>query len=90
MQRINLSERLQTLKTPPKKAVRTSERAEILKEFLTILNANIKPPYKPMTPARLGMMLAPVKTKDLYTFLADCKYASNFNSYFWWRFKQDK
>lgn len=90
MEKLNFTERLHTLKTTPKKVVRTSERAEILKEFLTILNANIKPPYKPMTPGRLGMMLAPVKTKDLYTFLAECKYAKNFNSYFWWRFKQGK
>ncbi len=90
MQRLNISDRLNQLKMPPKKAIRTSERAEILKEFLMHLNANIKPPYKPMTPARLGMMLAPMETKYLYIFLADCKYAKNFNSYFWWRFKQDK
>jgi len=82
----------------PKNAPRTganSERATILQEFLEILNSERKPPYKPLTPARLGVMLAPVKTKDLYTFLADCKYfASNkssgaFSRYFWWRFKKD-
>lgn len=81
----------------PKNAPRTganSERATILEEFLKILNSERKPPYKPLTPARLGMMLAPVKTKDLYTFLGECKYsASNkpfgtFSKYFWYCFKK--
>lgn len=75
---------------PPVKSKISNERQEILKEFLTILNSAVKPPYKPMTPARLGMMLAPVKTKELYVFLADCKYASNFSKYFWYSFKSKK
>lgn len=76
-------------KTAPKTGP-TNERATILQEFLEILNRERKPPYKPLTPARLGMMLAPVKTKDLYTFLADCKYAASnkpsgaFSKYFFW------
>lgn len=61
-----------------------NERAALVKEFLDTLNADRKPPFKPLTPARVGMLLAPVKTKDLYAFLADCKYAKNFSSYFWW------
>ena len=69
----------------------TSERAELLKEFLEILNADrIKNGYPPLKPARLGMLLRYTSTKQLYTFLADCKYAKNFSAYFWWCFKQSK
>jgi len=83
-------ERISFKGLPLKKETKLSERATILKEFLTILNAERKPPYKPLTPARLGMMLAPIKTKDLYAFMADCKYASHFSKYFWSRFKREK
>lgn len=71
-----------------KTATSLNERQALLKEFLDTLNADRKPPYKPLTPGRIGMMLAPIKTKDLYSFLADCKYAGNFSRYFWWRFKK--
>lgn len=71
----------------PKKGA-NSERATILEDFLKVLNRNIKPPYKPVTPARLGMLLRYTPTKDLYTFLAECKYNDNkpngFEKYFWW------
>jgi len=66
------------------KKTKLSERATIVKEFLTILNAARKPPFKPLTPARVAMLLAPIKTKDLYGFLAECKDSSNFSKYFWW------
>ncbi len=71
-----------------KKSKITNERQALIKEFLDTLNASRKEPYKPLTAARLGVMLAPVDTKALYTFLADCKYAKNFSSYFWWSFKR--
>lgn len=67
-----------------------SERASIVKEFIEILNNSRKPPFKPLTPARIGMLLSPIKTKDLYSFLADCKNAKNFSSYFWWSCDKSK
>lgn len=74
---------------PPQSKKRTSERAELLKQFLEVLNAQRDlEKYKPLTPARLGMLLAPVTTKNLYVFLADCRFASHFSKYFWSRFKK--
>lgn len=72
----------------PKNAPRTganSERATILQEFLEILNSERKPPYKPLTPARLGMMLAALDTRELYVFLAELKQSKHFSKSFWWR-----
>lgn len=85
----SLSTRLQSLKESPKSKAR-SERGELIGIFLETLNADRKPPFKPLTAARVGMLLSPIKTKDLHAFLADCKYASNFSKYFWWCFKQAK
>lgn len=83
MEKINFSK--YQIKKPETKL---NERQALLKEFLDTLNADRKPPYKPLTPARLGMMLRFVKTKDLHAFLADCKYATNFSKYFWYSFKK--
>ena len=66
----------------------TNERQLVLKEFLDILNAERKPPYKPLSPARLGMMMRFMTTSQMKTFLADCKYSNNFSKYFWWSFKK--
>lgn len=71
-----------------KKSNVKSERAILLGEFLERLNADVKPPYKPMTSSRLGMMLQFTKTKELYKFLAECKESKNFSKFFWWRMKQ--
>jgi hypothetical protein len=65
-----------------------SERATLIGQFLEILNADRnKSGFPPLKAARLAMMLSPIKTKDLYAFLADCKYASHFSKFFWSRFK---
>jgi hypothetical protein len=64
-----------------------NERQALLKEFLDILNSD-RGKYPPIQPGRLGMLLAPIKTKDLYSFLAECKYATNFSKFFWWRCKK--
>lgn len=73
---------------PTIKPKNLSERALLLKEFLEIINSQTNPPYKPLTPARLGMLLAPIKTKDLYVFLSRCKEAKSFAKFFWWSFKK--
>lgn len=66
----------------------TNKRQYWIKQFLEALNAQIQPPYKPMTPARLGMMLRFVKTEDLGRFFGECKDANHFSKYFWYRFKK--
>jgi hypothetical protein len=72
----------------PKQQTITNERQLIIKDFLDRLNSEIKPPYKPITPARLGMMLSPCTVSQLKQFYGDCNYAKNFAKYFWWRFKK--
>jgi hypothetical protein len=74
----------------PKKSKITNERQTVMKDFLDRLNSEVKPPYKQMTPARLGMMLRFVSTSDLKIFYGECKYAKNFSAYFWWCFKKVK
>lgn len=70
-----------------KKTKITSERQLILGEFLERLNSDRKPPFKPIAPARLGMLLQFTTTSQLKMFLGDCKYANNFSKYFWWKMK---
>lgn len=85
----SLSTRLQSLKESPK---RTSERGELLKQFLDRLNpprVGVKDkngkPLKPLTPARLGMLLRFMDKQQLYAFYAELKQAKNFSKSFWWR-----
>lgn len=92
---MELKKILNEYKIPKKSKVR-SERGELIGKFLEKLNASrvgkidkkTGKEFKPLTAARVGMLLAPVKTKDLYSFFADCEYASNFSAYFWSRFKK--
>lgn len=67
----------------------TSERAEILEKFLNRLNpGRVQAGYKPYTPARLGMMLAHVPTKDLYPFYRECESAQHFSKLFHWKLRK--
>jgi len=75
---------------PKQKSKITSERQLVIKEFLEKLNLDRKPPYKPLTPARIGMMMRFMTTSQMKIFLADCKYANNFSKYYWWSFKKNK
>ena len=71
--------------TPEKSPL--SERAEVIGMFLEKLNAE-RGDYKPLTAAKVGMMLAPIKSvKDLRAFYGECLAAKSFSKYYWWRFK---
>ena len=73
-----------------KKSKITNERQSVVKEFLDILNGQRDGKYKPLTPARLGVMFRFMSTGELKLFLANCKDAQNFSSFFWWSFKSIK
>lgn len=64
-----------------------NERQTLVKKFLDKINSE-REGYPPVEARRMGIMLAPIKTKDLYSFYADCSYASHFSKYFWSRFKK--
>lgn len=72
---------------PIKKTNITSERQLILKDFLDTLNIYRKPPYKPLTPARLGNMMRFMTISQMKQFYSECKQANHFSKYFWWKFK---
>lgn len=62
-----------------------NERQSLIKEFLDRLNAERdSSKFKPLSAARIAMLLAPISTKDLYVFLGSCKDAQSFSKYFWW------
>lgn len=87
MERISFSSHL--LKEPVKDAPR-SERGEIIGWFLERLNADRKPPYKPLKAARVGMMLAHLTTPNLRAFYRECESAGHFSKFYWWKFKSAK
>ena len=67
-----------------------NQRQELIGMFLVALNFYRKPPYKPLKAPRVGMMLRYLSTSDLRAFYGECNAASNFHSYYFWRFKQAK
>lgn len=77
-------------KEEAKKSKITNQRQEVVKEFLDILNSQRGGQFKPLTPARLGVMFRFMSTGELIAFLANCKDAKNFSSFFWWSFKSVK
>lgn len=66
-----------------------SERAEVIGMFLEKLNAERGGVFKPLTAARVGMMLRFIKSaKDLRAFYSECLNATSFSKYYWWQFKR--
>lgn len=81
MERIKID--LSRYQQPRSKA--TSERAELIEKFLSRLNPpRIADGFKPLTPARLGAMLAHVPTEDLWPFYRSCEQANSFSRFFHW------
>lgn len=84
MERLNFKS--YQIKKPEKKTV--SERAEVIGMFVRKLNSE-RGNFPPLNVIRIAMMLAPIKSvKDLRAFYGECENASNFSSYYWWRFKK--
>ena len=57
---------------------RSTERGELLKDFMYPINEARKgTKYKPLSIARIGMYLAHIETKDLYYLRSVCLDAAN-------------
>jgi len=78
-------EQIKTLVTDKPKSKITNQRQELIGMFVDRLNLDRKPPYKPLTAPRVGMMLAALDTRELYVFLAELKQSKHFSKSFWWR-----
>jgi hypothetical protein len=64
---------------------RKTERGELMRYFLTYLNASRAKAKLPlMTMARMGRILQGIPTRDLYYLQSVCDKAKNFSKKFWW------
>lgn len=63
----------------------TNERQLLIKDFLERLNAERGKDYKPLTPARVGMLLRFMTIAQLKDFYSECKNAHHFSKYFWYK-----
>lgn len=69
--------------TPKKEVVRTSKRAEIVKEFVQAINTErINTKFKQITPRAVAIKLSHMNEDDLYYFLSVCKDYKNRNGSF--------
>ena len=81
MKPLSLSLKTYQIQKPKKKG---SERAEIVGMFLERLNAE-RGTFKPLTAARVGMMLSVFKTTgEMRQFYGSCNDAKCFSKYFFW------
>jgi len=63
-------------------------RSDMLKKFLTRLNYHRKEAgFKPLAPARLGMLMSYIKTSELEYFYKHCNEATHFSKRFWYYVK---
>lgn len=83
MNKLNFSDRLNSLKNAPVTVRKISKRAEILELFLNRLNSE-RGSYPPLNPARVGKLLRYIETENLFSFFKECEYQKNFSSYFFW------
>ena len=66
----------------------TSERGELLERFLLRLNPpRVRDGYKPLTPARVGMLMSHIPTDELHYFYQQCDSGNNFSKLWWWYVK---
>jgi len=84
MKQLNLTNYLDKFKLEPKDKI-TSERQEIIKQFLDTLNADRKD-YKPLTAgfvsSKMPKILFPTN-HDLYLFLTKCRNSKCFGACWW-------
>lgn len=81
-----IKNKFEKYKIPEKKTI-TNERQLLIKDFLDKLNSEREPPYKPLSPARVGMLLRYCTNQQLKQFYSDCNYAKHFSKYFWYKLK---
>lgn len=75
-----------------------TERGELMKELLETINQTRTGTFKPISMARMGMILQGIPTDALYALLSKCKdsgnraphYATGFSKRFWFEIKPQK
>ncbi len=81
------------LQKKTQKTSRTTERGELMKWFMDILNpARIHAGYKPLTYPRMASLIAKIPTKDLYymkSMMSD-KNTEQACKWFYWSLKEQK
>lgn len=85
VEKINFSERLQSLKIAPKSVTKTSKRGDIVQRFLDRLKIDWNADkYGELKFVRINVRLRFMSVTDLYQFYGTCDEAKNFSKYFWW------
>lgn len=92
---VSLFDKYQT-QTPSK----ATERGELLKEIMEVINLTRSQSgiYKPLTIARMGMLVAHIPVEDIYYLLSVCKdagnraphYATGFSKCFFYQIRPQK
>lgn len=82
------------------KAVKATERGELLREMMEVVNLTRSQSgiYKPLTMARMGVLVAHLQIPDLYYLLSICKdagnraphYATGFSKCFFYQIRAQK
>lgn len=60
-----------------------NKRQYLIKQFLDKLNSE-RGNFKPLTPARVAVMLSPITTDNLEGFYEECKAANHFSKFFYY------
>lgn len=75
----------------PRKREKATERGELMRYFLDILNRErARDGVPPLTMPRMGRILQAIPTKDLYYLKRVCDEAKDFSKKFWWEVNPKK
>ncbi len=70
---------------------RKTERGELMRFFMTHLNAGRAKDHLPLiTMSRMGLIIQGIPTKDLYYLKSVCDKAKHFSKKFWWEIDPKK
>lgn len=83
MNKLDFSHITQRPKTAPTTKI-TNQRQYWVKQFVDTLNSYVTPPYKPVNPKRIAVLLSPIKTENLGMFYGECNYSKHFAKFFYW------
>ena len=84
----HISEYVTTVKKDSK---RKTERGELMRHFVSHLNAaRARDNYPMISMSRMGKILEKIPTKDLYYLKSVCDKAKSFSKKFWWEVDPSK
>ena len=70
---LDLFEKYKTASLLTAKICRKTERGELMKEIMEVLNISRAGKFKPLSMGRMGLMLEKIPTDSLYTLVSKCK-----------------